>query len=99
MFSGGGLYHYTFLGDGSVLGYPSPDVVRLLEQVGGRFDPAIIDRLYTELMPLLQADPPMTYLYPDAGSTVAHRGLRGLSSPYRAGPMWHMEEMWIDDAR
>ena len=83
--------------EGSVLGYANPDVVHLLEQVGSSFDPAIIDRLYAELMPLLQADLPMTYLYPDVRSTVAHRRLRGLSSPYRAEPTWHMEELWIEE--
>ncbi len=97
MFSGGGLSHHTFFGEGSVLGYANPDVGRLLEQVSSSFDPAIIDGLYAELMPMLQADLPMTYLYPDVRSTVAHRRLRGLSSPYRAEPTWHMEELWIDE--
>lgn len=99
MFPGGGLSHHTFFGEGSVLGYANPEVLRLLAQASTSFDPATIDGLYAQLMPLFQADMPMTYLYPDVRTTVARRRLQGLSSPYRAEPTWHMEELWIDDTR
>ena len=36
------------------------------------------------------------YLYTSAGTSVAHRRLRGLSSPRRIDPVAHMDELWVD---
>ena len=50
-----------------------------------------------ELWPIFQADLPMTLLYPFASITVVNRRARGLSSPYWADPVSHMEELWLED--
>ena len=41
-------------------------------------------------------DLPVTFLYTSAGTSVAHRRLRGLSSPRRIDPVAHMDELWVD---
>lgn len=96
---GGGLGHDVFFGAESVLGYDNPAVVRLLGQAAGTLDPDEIDRAYRELMPIFEAELPITSLHPDVRTTVAHRRVRGLSSPYRAEPAWHVDDMWIDGPR
>ena len=48
-------------------------------------------------MPVFQAELPVTFLYPLVRTTVAHRHVRGLSSPYRDDPLWYAGELWLDD--
>jgi hypothetical protein len=47
-------------------------------------------------MPLFQADLPVTFLYPMTWTHVVHRRVRGLSTPWRADPVWYMEHLWLD---
>ncbi len=49
-------------------------------------------------MAIFRADLPVTMLYPGVSFTVAHRRLRGLSTPWRYDPVGHMEELWIAEA-
>lgn len=97
VFPGGGLSHTVYFGGESVLGYAHPTVTRLLDQAEATLSPVEIDRIYGELMPIFLDDQPMTGLYPDVRTTVAHRRVRGLSSPYRAEPVWHVDELWIEE--
>jgi hypothetical protein len=46
-------------------------------------------------MEIFRADLPMTFLFPGMNASVAHRRLRGLSSPYRTKPGMSMEHLWI----
>ena len=46
---------------------------------------------------VFRADPPVTYLYPEAHNVVAHRRIRGLSSPFRADIEMYMYELWIGE--
>jgi len=97
VFPGGGLSHTVYFGEESVLGYAHPTVARLLGEADATLSPVEIDRIYSELMPIFLEDQPMTGLYPDVRTTVAHRRVRGLSSPYRAEPVWHVDELWIEE--
>lgn len=60
-------------------------------------EPAAQDRIIRELWPIFQMDLPVTFLSPLVRTTIAHRRVRGLSSPFRVDPAWQMEEVWIDD--
>ncbi len=42
-------------------------------------------------------DLPVTFLYPQVWTTVAHRRVKGLSEPYRTDPLWHLDEVWIEE--
>jgi peptide/nickel transport system substrate-binding protein len=97
VFPAGGLSHTVYFGGESVLGYAHPTVTRLLNQAEATLSPVEIDRIYSELMPIFLDDQPMTALYPDVRTTVAHRRVRGLSSPYRAEPVWHVDQLWIEE--
>lgn len=55
------------------------------------------DSIYRELWPIFQAETPMTPLFPALWTFIAHRRIRGLSSPHRADPLWYMEDLWVED--
>ena len=89
--------HLAFFGEGSIIGYRNARVVELLDAAADTQNPEELDALYRELMSLFQEDLPVTFLYPMPGTYVVHRRVRGLSTPYRADPIWYMEELWIED--
>jgi len=80
-------------------GYHNPEVSRLLWAVKETSDQDVIDSIYRELAPLVLADFPITFLFPQTDAVVAHRRVRGLESPYRADPMRYMERLWIEEGR
>jgi peptide/nickel transport system substrate-binding protein len=92
----GGLGHDVYFGSESVLGYNNSTVVGLLGEAAATLNPDEVDRIYRQLMPVFEEDIPITSLYPDVRTTVAHRRVRGLSSPYRAEPVWHVDDMWLE---
>jgi len=85
-----------FFGPGSSNGYANPRVALLLQRALDAVDPDDADGAYRELAPILQADLPVTFVAPSVLSTVAHRRLRGLSSPYRTSALEHMDELWLE---
>lgn len=99
VFPAGGLGHDVYFGSESVLGYTNSTVVRLLGEAASTLNPDEVDRIYRRLMPVFQEDIPITSLYPDVRTTVAHRRVRGLSTPYRAEPVWHADDMWFEEER
>ena len=88
-----------FFGQGSLIRYHNPRVAALLERAAAVLDPEEIDRTYRELVPIFQSDLPATFLFPLVRTTVAHRRVRGMSSPYREDPVWYMDELWLEDRR
>ena len=48
-------------------------------------------------MSIFQAELPFTYLVLDVETYVAHRRIKGLSSPWRADPVWFMEHLWLEE--
>ena len=83
--------------EGSPFGYDNPRVITLLGRARTTVDPDEIDRIYGDLMPLVQTDVPVTFLFPRVEATVAARHVRGLSSPYGTNMVYHMEDLWIED--
>ncbi len=84
-------------GEDSPIGYKNAEVVGLIEEALATEDPDAQDRIYQELMEIFRADLPITSLFPFVGTDVAHRRLHGLSSPWRADPVWYMEDLWLED--
>lgn len=91
--------HIYYFGRQSRIGYHNSRVAALLDSAFAAFDPREVDRLYSELMPIFQAEQPVTFLYPLVRTTVAHRRVHGLSSPYRDDPLWFAGELWLEDGR
>ncbi len=85
-------------GSDSNLGYDNPRAADLIRHASRELDPDRFDEIYAELGSILSADLPMTALFPDYEMHVVHSRVRGLRSPFRAVPLRHMEELWIEDA-
>ncbi|HUG42389.1 MAG TPA: ABC transporter substrate-binding protein [Longimicrobiales bacterium] len=84
-------------GRDSYLGYRNERARELIARAGRTVDPEEIDEIYRELGAILRDDLPMTALFPDYEMHVAHRRVRGLSSPWRAVALRHMEDVWLED--
>ncbi len=85
-------------GEGSPLGYRNAEIAELIDQAVETSHPEVQDRIYLEIADILRADQPVTFLHWFVVTTVAHRRIRGLSSPWRADPVMFMEELRIEDA-
>jgi peptide/nickel transport system substrate-binding protein len=85
------------IGEGPPLGYRNPRVVELIDSASQTWVPKEEDRLYAELMAIFRRDVPITILYPFEGLCVAHRRLHGLSTPWLADPVAHMDRLWIEE--
>jgi peptide/nickel transport system substrate-binding protein len=86
-----------WFGEDSPLGYNNPRVIQLLEENKKTADPEEVNRIFGEIMPLMAQDLPLTFLFPQIHSCVVHKRIKGLSSPYRAYPLAHMEHLWIEE--
>ncbi|MGH9367246.1 MAG: ABC transporter substrate-binding protein [Thermoanaerobaculia bacterium] len=93
----GGQSRLALFDKDSPIGYQNPKVIALLNDAASSLDPDETDRIYGELRAIFQTELPVTLLYPATWSIVAHRRVRGLSSPWRADPVWYMEDLWLED--
>ncbi len=91
--------HLAWFGEDSRIGWHNPRVAELLHAAELAIDPDEQDRIYRELMPMFQAELPATFLEPQVETFVAHRRLRGLSSPFWANPLQNMDYLWLEDER
>ncbi len=92
-----GLIH--LFGRESVLGWRNPEVIRLTSRLATLTDPREIDAVFAQLQPHFLRDVPYTYLTLAVETYVAHRKVKGLSTPFRASVYWDVEHLWIDDER
>jgi peptide/nickel transport system substrate-binding protein len=88
---------FWVFGEESQLGYVKPRVVTLLRRIESAFDPDSVDFFYDEIATIFAKDHPVLFLYPAVSMTIAHRRLRGLSTPYRADAVWYLEDLWIEE--
>lgn len=86
-----------YLGPESIIGYHNPEVYSLIDQLPGAVDPDDLDRIVRQLAEILRKDQPVTFLMPRVITFIAHRRLRGLSSPFHSVPARHMEDLWIEE--
>ncbi len=96
---GGNFGQLKMFGRESPIGYENPRVWELLDAARGTHHPDSLDAIYRRLMPIFQADLPMTFLYPGVLHVAARRRVRGLSSPDRAEPTVWMQHLWLEDER
>ncbi len=81
----------------SVLGWRNPEVIDLLDRLATLADPQEIDAAYAQLQPQFLRDVPYTYLTQAVETYVAHRRVKGLSTPFRANVYWDVEHLWIEE--
>lgn len=82
---------------GSSLGYKNGEVLERLKRAEDDRMPGSDARLFRDLMPIFQRDVPLTFLFPSVWTTVAHKRIRGLSTPFRSNPVRCLEHLWIDE--
>jgi ABC-type transport system substrate-binding protein len=86
-----------WFGKDSPLGYSDPRMIQLLQDYKRTIDTEEVSQIFSEIMPMMAQDLPMTFLFPHIHTCVAHKRIKGLSSPFRAQPIWAMEHLWIED--
>ena len=91
-----GILKHEF-GEDAPIGYKNAQVVKLVDRVAVTADPDARDRIFRELTEIFRADLPVTTLFPSPKTTVAHRRIQGLSTPFRADPVWYMEDLWLEE--
>jgi peptide/nickel transport system substrate-binding protein len=84
-------------GEESLLGWRNPEVIELVHRLATLTDPREVDDVYTQLQLHFLRDVPYTYLTLAVETYVAHRRVKGLSTPFRANAYWYVEHLWIDD--
>ena len=95
----GDAYHRLRLfGEGSWLEVRNSEAAQLLESIAMTIDPEARDSIYRQLWPYFREELPVTFLYPLVVTTVADRRVKGLVSPFRADPVMHAEELWLNDS-
>jgi ABC-type transport system substrate-binding protein len=85
------------IGKDSPLGFDNDRVVELLAASEKTMVPDERDAAYREIMPIIQEEQPWTYLVLNVITYVAHRRVKGLSTPFRANPVWNAEFLWIEE--
>ena len=88
-----------YLGPESPIGYHHPTVDSLIVRARATRSLDELDAIYRELMPILQEDFPITFLHRRMLAHVAHRRVRGLSTPWRATPYLYIDQLWLEDER
>jgi ABC-type transport system substrate-binding protein len=81
-------------------GYDNPRVAELLSKGSAPMEADERDRIYRELSPIFTADMPVTFLFPQALTTVAYRRIKGLINPEYGvllDPIYWIEYLWIEE--
>jgi peptide/nickel transport system substrate-binding protein len=93
------LFESLRFGKGPPIGYKNARVVQLIDSFSVTRDPNERDRICLELTEIFRADVPVTWLFPSIRTLFVHRRIQGLSSPWRADPARHMDELWIEEKK
>jgi peptide/nickel transport system substrate-binding protein len=89
--------HVRMYGEDSPFGYVNSEMIRLLNVAKDTIDLDKLDRIYQEIMPIFAEDMPMTLVLPMVQTSVVHRRIKGLSSPFWTRPSVYMEHLWIEE--
>lgn len=77
--------------------YENRRMREILTAIEARPDPAGRDSLWRQLWPDFQRDLPLTLLGPQVTTYVAHRRVRGLSTPWAANPYEQAPWLWLEE--
>lgn len=93
----GGQAALKVVGEGNSLGYRSAPTVAILDSLRDTSDPEEVDRLARRLHDVTARDLPLTILHPHVFGVAAHRRVKGLREPWRADPVYFLDELWIEE--
>ena len=88
---------YVVMGEDSAIGYNNPRAAELVDAALEATDLESLSSIYRELAPIVQGEQPFTFLTFGVEAFVAHRRIQGLSSPFRANPLWYAGYLWIEE--
>ena len=91
------LLREDFFGEGTLIGYRTPEIMELLRALTLELDQAVQDSLYERINEILRHDVPVTFLFPYFEAYAAHRKIRGLRTPDRPEPIGAIKELRIED--
>jgi peptide/nickel transport system substrate-binding protein len=87
--------HLSILGENSPMGYENAEMIRLLNLAKNEPDLEKRKIIFQQIMPIYTVDIPMTILFPETKTLIAHKRIRGLEE--YSDPIWFMEYLWIED--
>jgi peptide/nickel transport system substrate-binding protein len=90
-----GNFYADWFKASSVIGYHNPHFAQLWTEALETWNPEERDRMYRRAMPVFQTDMPVTILFYDTGSVIAHRRVHGLGLNHNS-PLMYMDELWIE---
>ena len=79
-------------------GWTDPAMIELVQAAHYTRDPAEQDSLYAAMYAIMETWLPITLLAPQVQWFAANDRIRGLSSPFRANPLWHAEHLWVEES-
>ncbi len=88
-----------FFGEDAPLGYDNARVAQLLEAAQNTDHPDEMDEIFRGPMEVFAEELPFTYLVLNVETCVANRRVKGMSTPFRANPLWSVEHLWLEDQR
>lgn len=86
-------------GANSVIGWHDERVIDLVDAALEVTTPEALDSVYRQLAPIFQDEQPVTFLTFGTEMYIAHRRVLGLSSPFRANPIWAAGHLRIEAGR
>lgn len=79
----------VMMGENSAIGFHNPRATELVNAALKTSDLESLGTIYAKLAPIVQKEQPFTFLIFGVETYVAHRRIKGLSSPFRANPIWN----------
>ncbi len=87
----------VMMGENSAIGFHNPRATELVNAALEATNLETLGAIYQELAPIVQEEQPFTFLTFGVETYLAHRRIKGLSSPFRANPIWSAGHLWIED--
>jgi peptide/nickel transport system substrate-binding protein len=87
----------VMMGENSKIGFHNPRAIELVNAAMGATNPLTLDSIYRELAPIVQEEQPFTFLVFGVEAYAVQRRVKGLSSPFRANPLWAAAHLRIED--
>lgn len=87
---------WEWFGPSSPIGYRNARMIAGLEAVKATTDLVEVERIYRELTPVFRADMPVTFLFPQVTTFVAHRRVRGIEGGFAES--W-ITDLWLDEGQ
>lgn len=88
--------HERIFGKNSWIGYKNPEMIRLLDLAKNEMDSHKRELIYQRIEPIFKSDMPITVLFPESYTCIAHRRIRGFEDQVRPDPIWFLENLWIE---